>query len=834
MPLHQVLTDVSGTRTIGYNYDLLGRLGCLQDATPTINATGACTSGTNPYEQYTYDISAPGAQWGSTDYPIGQLTQSIATTYYSGSAATSTENTQYDQRGQAITQQLKLSLPSSWNVATALPTYQLASSYDDANQLTTVATSTVASNGNSTPGYTMTQVYDQTTGMLVGLGNTNSQNANLASVLYNENALVSTINFVTNTGNAMVASEQFSYDGDLRPIETNATWQSGSGTSGTILDQQRSYDPASNVTSLATTLVGVPGKSGSGGSETENFCYNAQDKLVWAGNSGTQPSPGNGTCGTGTLSSNLSGAAYNNSYVYTHLGQLWQGPLNGGNTQYQYLYCNNSTPHQLTGMYPLGTTCANVSGAVYKTSDDSWGNATSRTYNGTTTTQTVDLLDQLVKWVNGTTQKQWYAYNTSGERTVLRSTNGSSTTMTVYAFGAEEYSYDGSGNVQSSTHYYDMGSRLIGELTGSGTPSTDLFLTDALGSVLTTFSNVQNSAAVQGNQTYGPYGTGQYSQGSMGTNKGYTGQYADPLSGFDYYNARYYDPVCGIFLSADPVEGNMQGMNLYAYVGGNPETYTDPTGNMYAPPGGGGGGGNGGGGTPPPSCQGWCWVKQQWNNFNNNVVHPVDHFVQQVPEVIIHDVVTYVPIIVPILIGVAIAGVIGSGAYAIWQFTHTNPNWSNVSAGEGLTHSYWNWRDKEGNLKPHFNINQGHVLSRHVNITRDGLLNRVRQIGDNTHKVATATKFNDAAIAQWTVDYALEHMTAAQKLQLIFMRGSPFGRFATLTLTGDTGTPIGWGFRYNPNTGQVTRLTNLSSYRVVVGIDFKTGQPFIITAFPTP
>jgi len=31
----------------------------------------------------------------------------------------------------------------------------------------------------------------------------------------------------------------------------------------------------------------------------------------------------------------------------------------------------------------------------------------------------------------------------------------------------------------------------------------------------------------------------------MGTNKGYTGQYADPLSGFDYYNARYYDPVCG-------------------------------------------------------------------------------------------------------------------------------------------------------------------------------------------------------------------------------------------------------------------------------------------------
>jgi YD repeat-containing protein len=425
----QVLTDVSGTRTLGSNYDLLGRLGCLQDAAPTVNATGACTSGTHPYEQDTYDVSAPGAQWGSTDYPVGRLTQSIATTYYpNGDVFITTQNTQYDQRGRAITDQLKLTLPSSWNVTTALPTYQMASSYNDANQLTTVTTSTVAANGNSTPGYTMTQVYDSTTGLLVGLGNTSSQVANLASVLYNENALVSSINFATNTGSATVASEQFSYDGDLRPIETNATWQSGSGTTGTILDQQRSYDPASNVISLSTTLAGVPGKSGSGGSETQNFCYDEQDRLVWAGNSGTQPAAGNGTCGSGTLSSNLSGAAYSNSFVYTHLGQLWQGPLNGGSTQYQYLYCNSNAPHQLNGMYPMGTTCSNLSGAVYKTSYDTWGNATSRTYNGTSTTQSFDLLDQLVKWNSGSTQKQWYAYNTSGERVLLRSTNSSATT----------------------------------------------------------------------------------------------------------------------------------------------------------------------------------------------------------------------------------------------------------------------------------------------------------------------------------------------------------------------------------------------------------------------
>ncbi len=105
----------------------------------------------------------------------------------------------------------------------------------------------------------------------------------------------------------------------------------------------------------------------------------------------------------------------------------------------------------------------------------------------------------------------------------------------------------------------------------------------------------------------------------MGTNKGFTGQYAD-ATGLDYYNARYYDPVAGVFLSADTVQGNAKGMNPYGYVGGNPETLSDPTG-MHVVCGdtcgggggssgsgsGGGGGSSGGGGTtlygpgPPPS-----------------------------------------------------------------------------------------------------------------------------------------------------------------------------------------------------------------------------------------
>ncbi len=147
--------------------------------------------------------------------------------------------------------------------------------------------------------------------------------------------------------------------------------------------------------------------------------------------------------------------------------------------------------------------------------------------------------------------------------------------MTVYAFGLEEHLYSGSGVHQSDTYYYMLGSMLVGESTGSG---TNMFLTDALGSVIETISATANTTTVQGNQVYSPYGSSRYQQGSMGTTKGFTGQYNDAVTGLDYYNARYYDPVVGRFLSIDKVSGNMQGADPYAYVGGNPETKNDPTG----------------------------------------------------------------------------------------------------------------------------------------------------------------------------------------------------------------------------------------------------------------
>jgi RHS repeat-associated protein len=203
----------------------------------------------------------------------------------------------------------------------------------------------------------------------------------------------------------------------------------------------------------------------------------------------------------------------------------------------------------------------------------------------------------MVTWSSTTptnSQGEWYLYDSTGNRVLRRSASTTSggnpstaaATITVYAFGLEEhtYQYSGSGssaNNSNNTYYYSLNGKLLGTLSGASTLTTNFLLTDSVGSVVSTISNAAGSAAVQGNQVYGPYGNKRYSAGNMGTAKGFTGQYADDLTGFDYYVARYYDPVSARFLSADTVQGDMQGMDPYDYVGGNPETRNDPSGHCW-------------------------------------------------------------------------------------------------------------------------------------------------------------------------------------------------------------------------------------------------------------
>ena len=79
---------------------------------------------------------------------------------------------------------------------------------------------------------------------------------------------------------------------------------------------------------------------------------------------------------------------------------------------------------------------------------------------------------------------------------------------------------------------------------------------------------------------YIPFGATR--SGSVSTDKKFTGQRLDG-TGLYYYNARYYDPTIGRFVSPDSVGQKLsspQTLNRYSYVQNNPLKYTDPTGHF--------------------------------------------------------------------------------------------------------------------------------------------------------------------------------------------------------------------------------------------------------------
>jgi len=156
-----------------------------------------------------------------------------------------------------------------------------------------------------------------------------------------------------------------------------------------------------------------------------------------------------------------------------------------------------------------------------------------------------------------------YGYDGDTNR-VYRSRNG----ITTFYLG--QWEEDSTG---VKKQYYSFGGNTVAMRDSLG--NLTYLHSDHLGSVsLATTSN----GNIASQQYFDPWG--KVKSGGIGqTSLNYTGQRLDG-TGLLYYNARYYDPALGKFLTPDNITpgADSQSFNRYTYVKNNPLKYSDPTG----------------------------------------------------------------------------------------------------------------------------------------------------------------------------------------------------------------------------------------------------------------
>ena len=130
-------------------------------------------------------------------------------------------------------------------------------------------------------------------------------------------------------------------------------------------------------------------------------------------------------------------------------------------------------------------------------------------------------------------------------------------------------------------YYYIGTQRVAMRVQGDAVPGNNgvfYLLGDHLGST----SIVADSSGGRVSELrYRAFGETRFAWGSTPTDYRYTGQREESLSGLYDYGPRWYDPVVGRFIQADPIiamQANPQALDRYGYVLNNPLVYVDPTG----------------------------------------------------------------------------------------------------------------------------------------------------------------------------------------------------------------------------------------------------------------
>lgn len=371
----------------------------------------------------------------------------------------------------------------------------------------------------------------------------------LATYTYNAFGKPATLTY----GNGLVTS--YGYDA----LNRTASIETKNSSSTIIFKQEYEYDAESNRTKMIETRIG---EDGAIVSSTVNYTYDNLEQL------------------TDVDYANINGVENELAYRYDQFGNRTQLNDLSGSAVYNYTVGTNE----------LSSVSYNDGKLSIASQYDSNGSLTKEIYSRLG----VDAQEVNYAW-DAQNRLAGITYHTNNQPTFAQS-----------ADNYLQFVYDDFGNrVKKSSsrgdtmYYFNDGLTVLNEIKSDGTVGKTIVRgfdqiaeidqdgkisyihQDVLGSAVM-ISNEQGTVTMQ--YEYNPFGQiiTEVGDSSTGTNYLFTNQEFDPESELYYYNARYYNPVLGRFISRDAMlgrDGDVLSRNLYIYVKNNPLKYKDSTGN---------------------------------------------------------------------------------------------------------------------------------------------------------------------------------------------------------------------------------------------------------------
>ena len=359
-------------------------------------------------------------------------------------------------------------------------------------------------------------------------------------------------------GDGVVTTQSFD-------ANTGLVQQIRAGVSDSVANFTYTFDKLGNLFTRKDALAN------SGAGLTETSCYDKLNRLTkYAVTTGTQ------TCSTGTNPKTV---------AYDSLGNITRKSDISKVSGYHYGGSANAGPHALTSI----DTCTGclVNGVTNPSfAYDANGNVTS----GAGRSVTYTSFNMAASVVSGSTTLA-LVYDSEHMRTKQSITTGGVTTTTTYLYAMGQMEEKAVvGATATWRDYIQADGKIVAERFTSalGAATTSYFVLDHLGSVSVLTNDL---GVVTERDAYDAWGKRRdpstwaddptCSTTSSAT-RGYTGHEEMDSVCLINANARVYDPTIARFMSADGITQDiydLQSYNRYSYVGNNPLSLTDPSGN---------------------------------------------------------------------------------------------------------------------------------------------------------------------------------------------------------------------------------------------------------------